>query len=108
MADYLRFYAKGNGAMEEYIAPGREIQLEEVRLHLSAAGGASENFDTIIDSAEGSEYDIVLNAQDMNSATDEHYQPTRPVPIRADDTLKFTYDNTNSQTWGLEVVYRPI
>jgi hypothetical protein len=97
---------KGSGAMNETLDAPDYIQLEEVRLHLSAAGGASENFEVTINSHLGTEYDLVLKEQDMNAETDVHYQPTRPVFIHKDDKVDFTYTNTNSKTWGLEVLFQ--
>lgn len=91
--------------MRVKLDPGRGFQLEEVRLHLSAAGGSSENFTTTVQSAAGDEYNAVLNTQDMNAATDEHYQPTRPVFLAKGDTLLFEWANSNTKTWGLEVVW---
>jgi len=83
-----------------------EWQLEEVRLHLSAAGGASENFAVALVSGEGSRWNTSLHAQDMNAETDDQYLPTRPLWFRKSDAVKFTYTNTNSKQWGLEVIYR--
>lgn len=96
----------GSGAMAVAMDVDDYIQLEEVRLHLSAVGGASENFEVTIDSHLGSEYDIVLKAQDMNAVTDVHYQPTRPVFIHKDDVIDCTYANTNGKAWGLEVIFQ--
>lgn len=95
----------GSGALNYTLDPGRAIQLEEVRLHLSAAGGAG-NFTVTIDSKEGPVYDTVINTQDMSSATDEHYQPARPIPLLDGDKLAFAWANANGKTWGLEVVWR--
>lgn len=83
----------------------KSYQLEEVRLHLATAGGAN-SFTVTLDSAAGEEYDTVLNTQDMSSATDEHWQPTRPSWIRAGDGLVFAWTNASGYQWGLEIVYR--
>jgi hypothetical protein len=98
-------YWKGAGAISETLDVDEAIMIHEVRLHLGAAGGASENFSVQLDSRLGSEYDVVFSATDMNALTDKHWQPTRPVYVHSDDTVDFTYTNTNSQTWGLEVVF---
>jgi hypothetical protein len=96
-------YQKGTTDIAYTFNPGKAFQLEEFRLHLESAGGAN-NFTATLLSAEGSEHDIVLNTQDMTSATDEQYQPTRPLPFRAGDTIRFEWSNDSSIQWGLEIV----
>ena len=80
--------------------------LESVRLHLSAAGGAVENFTIYVDSGVGAAYDVVLGIAPMAAATDVHFLPDRPIPIYDNDNLEITYANSNGRTYGLEVVYR--
>lgn len=98
-------YWKGSGAISETLDIDEAIMIHEVRLHLSAAGGSSENFSVKLDSHNGSEYDVVFSATDMNALTDKHWQPTYPVYVSGEDAVDFTYTNTNGKTWGLEVVF---
>ena len=102
---YCRQYVMGTGNISYTLDPGRPAQLEEVRLHLSAAGGAN-SFTVTLDSAQGSEYDVVLNTQDMTSATDEIYQPTRPEPLVDGDKLVFAWTNASTKTYGLEIIWQ--
>lgn len=102
----LHVYYKGVGAMAVEFAPDGAFQIEEVRLHLAAVGGAAEDFTATLDSIEGSEYDVVLDTQDMNAETDELYEPTRPKPFRKDEVIDFAWTNTNGILWGLEIVYQ--
>jgi len=95
-----------NGAIAYVRTSDGVLVLESVRLHLSAAGGAVENFTIYIDSGVAAAYDVVLSATNMNAETDVHYLPARPIPIADNDNLEMTYTNTNGRTWGLEVVYR--
>jgi len=102
----FHIFEKGNASIHYELAVDRPWQLEEIRLHLSANGGTSENFTATIQSAEGSEYNLVVNAQDMNAVADEQYQPYRPIQLRSTDKILFEYTNTNFQQWGLEIIYR--
>ncbi|MBM3496742.1 MAG: hypothetical protein FJX72_20840 [Armatimonadetes bacterium] len=105
---FHRFY-KGTGAMAVLIddltqlGPG-DVRLHEVRLHLNGVGGAG-NFTIKVDSAEGAEYDSVLNTQDMTAVADELYAPDNPPWIRAKDGILCEWANAGSKTWGLEVIY---
>lgn len=102
----LHVFYKGNSTMsEEFSVDAAEWQLEEVRLHLSANGGSSENFAITLISGEGDEYNVELSASDMNADDDVQYKPTRPDTFLKADKLAFTYTNTNDQAWGLEIIY---
>jgi hypothetical protein len=104
-----RAFFTGAQALAETLDPGGSFQLEEVRLHLSAAGGTgSENFTVKVDSANGSEHDVVLAAQDMQSLADYVFHPTRPKEFAKDDAIVFSWANAARKTWGLEVLYRSI
>lgn len=98
--------ATGAAALAMTLAPGVPFKIVGVRLHLSAAGGASENFTMTLDSGQAAAYDTVLLSQDMNTATDvvdntEHF-------FEADDEVDFAYANTNTRTYGLEVFWREV
>ena len=99
----FHIYQKGNGNIAYTLELEKSFRLEEVRLHLSAA--VAQTFTVTINSAQGSEYNAVLNSQDMTSATDEIFIPTRPEDIAAGDKLAFALTNT-AEAWGLEIIYR--
>jgi hypothetical protein len=86
--------------------PTRPIELICVKLHLSAAGGAAENFTVTINSATNAVYDVLLFSQDMTAVTDIFWLPNQPIPIVNNDVVDFAYANTNTRTYGLEVIYR--
>ena len=65
MAFHVR--TKGNGVMNYLLDVDREIQLEEIRLHLVEVGATSESFAVTIESGSGDEYNCVLESQDMNT-----------------------------------------
>ena len=98
--------ATGAAAIASSLTPTGPIVLDSVKLHLSAAGGAAENFTVTINSITGAAYDTVLFSQDMNTVTDLLWQPDRPIPIVNSDVIDFAYNNANTRTYGLEVIYR--
>ena len=99
--------ATGTAAIASTLAPGRQIELVCVKLHLSAAGGAAENFTVTIDSATNAVYDVVLFSQDMTTVSDVVWVPDRPIPIMSDE-IDFAYTNSNARTYGLEVSFKVI
>lgn len=100
------FPATGAAAIAATLTPTGPIELVCVKLHLSAAGGTAENFTVTIDSATAAAYDTILFSQDMNTVTDILWVPDQPIPILNDDELDFAYVNTNTRTYGLEVIFR--
>lgn len=100
-----------NGAMDYELDPGVGFQLEEVRLHLDAAGGTSEDLTITLNSnasTASGEYDVIFAKQDMENVTDYVYQPDKSHIFTKGDTLQFEYANTNNRTYGLEIIFRSI
>ena len=104
---YRRQYADGGAAIAMTVAPGVAFQIEEVRVHLSAAGGAGDLTITL-DSGEAADHDVVLLTQDMTLVVDLAWQPTRPLSFRADDEVDIEYANANTRDYGVEVIYSAI
>jgi len=96
--------ATGAGALALTIAPGKPWVLLEVRVHLSAAGGAG-NLTATMDAGAGAAYDCVLLTQDMTSAVNVLWQPTRPHAFGSTDELDFAWANASERTFGIEVIY---
>ena len=95
----------GAAAIAYTFAPTLPCRLLEVRLHLSAAGGA-DNFTITLDSAGGAVYDTVLHSEDMTLVTDAHYKPNPPVWLtNSGDELEFAWTNASTRTYGLEIIY---
>lgn len=84
------------------------FRILEVRLHLSAVGGASENFTIDLDSGQpaGALHDVNLETEDM-AAKDSHikYWGDELRFFNNNDKIIFQYANTNNKSWGLEVKY---
>jgi hypothetical protein len=99
--------ATGNAAINETINPItaiRGFELVEIRLHLSAAGGAG-NLTITLDANAGAAYDAVLLTQDMTLITDLVWQPENPIPFDNGDKLIVAWDNANGRTYGLETKF---
>ena len=101
-------YATGAGALAATIAPGVAFQIEEIRVHLGSASATSENITVTLDHAEGAAYDVVLKAQDMNAVVDFVWIPARPAIIPTGSEVDIAWANTNTETFGLEVLYKGI
>jgi hypothetical protein len=100
--------ATGAAAVAMTIAPGVAWQLEEIRLHLSAAGGAAENLTATMDAGAGAVYDTVILTQAMAAVVDLIYKPARPHIFSATDALVIAYANTNTRDYGIEVYWSAI
>ena len=99
--------ATGAAAIAMTIAPGVAWQLEEIRIHLSA-GGAATDLTATVDAGAGAAYDVVIATQDMTAVTDYLYQPTRPIVFNSGDELDIAYANGGAATYGVEVFYSAI
>jgi len=95
--------ATGSGAMSETITVNRPTKILSIMLHLSSVGATSENFTVAVDDDEGTAYDAVLVAQDMNTITD--FFTNTEIFLAPGQDLDLTYTNTDASTWGLTVVY---
>jgi hypothetical protein len=105
MINQLRFLnATGAAAIAVTLAPNAQFRVLEVRVHLSAAGGAG-NLTLTVDANAGADYDTVIKTQDMTLVTDFTEQPTTPYYFDEGDTLKIAWANANTRTYGLTIVY---
>ena len=103
-----RFHREtGAVAIASTLAPGVAWQLESVRIHLSAAGGAG-NFTATLDHGTGAAYDLVILTQDMTTVTNYIWTAERPLEFNADTEIDFAWANANTRTYGLEVIWKAI
>ena len=96
--------ATGAAAIDLTIAPGGRFQIENIRVHLSAAGTAGD-LTVTVDSGTAAAYDTVLLTQDMSSITNLNYIFTHPVKLEAGDEIDIAWANGSTRTYGIEVVY---
>lgn len=107
-AKNIPFRATGAAAIASSLTPPGPIELVCVKLNLSAAGGAAENFTVTVNSAAAAVYDTILFSQDMNTVQDLFWLPDQPIPIINLDVIDFAWANSNTRTYGLEVIYRKV
>lgn len=100
--NYTQATATGSAAINTTVTPGVAARLEQLTLHLSAAGGAG-NLTVTLDNGTGAAYDAVLLTQDMTSVTDLLWVPQKPILLKATDALVIAWANASSRTYGLEV-----
>jgi hypothetical protein len=98
-----RYHYTDSNAIVLTCDPGTTFQLEEITLHLSAAGGNQENLTIDIVYKEGAEYTWRAVTQDMAAVQNYQYLPTRPLELWAGDSILIQYANSNSRTWGLMI-----
>lgn len=99
--------ATGSAALSLEVAPGRPWQLEEIRIHLNAAGG-SGNLTVTLDSVSGAAYNAVLLKQDMAQITDFVFAPERPMTFNAGDKIVIAWANSGGKTYGVEVKHKVV
>jgi len=103
-----RATATGALAIAKTLAPGVAFRLIEVRLHLSGASATSENFTVTVNSYAGANYDVQLFSEDLNTATHFVWVPDNVRYFHEDDELDFAWANSDTRTYGLEILYEPI
>lgn len=90
------------------LAPKQEFEFGGFKLHLDAASATTENLTITCDAHADSVYDIKIYSKDMNGVQDLIYIPETPIPFAKDDELDFAWANSNTKTYGLEVLWRRI
>jgi hypothetical protein len=99
------------GAIAKEFNPGKPFEILEIRLHLSAAGGAG-NLTAILDCGQAATvYDSpVFTAVDMTSLTDYVYGASATTPRYFDsgDHIDIAFANASNRTYGLTIVWKPI
>jgi hypothetical protein len=105
MINHIRVLnATGTVAIATTLVPAQAFRLKEVRIHLSAAGGAG-NFTATVDANAGTAYDLNIITQDMTAVVDFIWQPDTPLQFESGDEIDFAWANANGRTYGLTVVY---
>jgi len=96
--------ATGAVAINHTLAPTTQFQLNEVRVHLSA-GGAATNLTITLTAAAGAAYNQVLLTQAMAAVTDVILLPAQPHDFVAGDAIVVAYANGGAATYGLDVIW---
>ena len=106
---YVQNHTAG-GVLAHSLAPTVSFRLKEVRIHLSAAGGAVGNvyLTAAVDAINGAAYDLKFINTDMTTLTDYVWQPDHAMQFEAGDQIDFAYANGSSRTYGLTIVYESL
>lgn len=72
---------------------GRARKIEEITIHFSVA--VSEAVTITLDSANGANYDVVLDTVTLVSETDYVFRPQGELNLRAGDEIKVACTNAN-------------
>ena len=104
MGHFSQYATDTTGSVALTFTATSRTEIDEVRLHLSA-GGAATNYTVTIDRATTALLDVVVTTVAMSGVTDNVWKPTRPVALMAGDKLVLAYTNGGNTTWGAEVLY---
>jgi hypothetical protein len=85
------------------------FELDNITLHLSAAGTTAENFTVTLDAVTDAAYDTVLVTQDLStdSVVDLVLTPEKdglPKLYAVGDAIDVAWPNTETRTYGLRIV----
>lgn len=106
--NHLRFnYYTGNAAIAITLNPAESFRLVEVRVHLSAVGGAG-NFTCDVDANAGAVYDLNVVTQDFTAVQNFIFQPDTPMSFENGDKLVLAWANANNRVYGLTLVWEAI
>ena len=88
---------------------GKNWALHSVEIHLSAAPTTSEELLIQKDDNDGAAYDVVYLSEDLsvNATKDIVYLPTKDISLKKDDTIKISYNNTDTRTYGIKAFVKP-
>ena len=116
--DEIKVIATGSAAMDETLTPTYgdkgdtcDFDLVQVELHLDGAATTSENFTVTLNANAGAAYDVVLHSVDISGEDDTANVVLVANPKASSfvkgDVIDFDFANTETNTWGLVVTYRP-
>ena len=76
----------------------------ELRFNLTTGAAIGSTFTATINSSQGTVHDLELVNQNMTGVRDLHYQPTRPIPLTAGETVDVSWTCASTNKWGLQVI----
>ena len=80
--------------------------VHQVFVHLDIVGGAVEDLTMMIDGGVvAAVYDTLLLTQAMAAVTDIVWTPDAPMHMDATDVLDIDYNNGNTRTYGVTIVF---
>ena len=102
----MRMHSRATGAVaiNHTLAPTTQFQLNEVRVHLSAAGAANDLTITLT-AAAGAAYNQILLTQPMTAVSDIILLPAQPHDFIAGDAIVVYWLNAGAVTYGVDVIW---
>lgn len=99
-------FTSAEAPIAEVFTASAPCEILEIRIHLSAAGGAG-TFTITLDSLTGPIYDTLLSSTAMATVTDI-WLTNMGVYLAAGDALNFDWENVEQaeRTVGIEVIWR--
>ena len=101
----LRSYTTGSGSLSVTVNPNAKFSLDEVRLNVDVTPVTSGAFKINLDANEGAAFDLNFLTQNMVTVQDLWWTPDNETTYVKGDKVIFTWANSDSGTYGLEVLY---
>lgn len=98
----------GSAALDFELTALRPVEIREARLHIDAVSGTAEAFVIQLDSGKGSGYDVIYMpaATTVTAAALDYWLVFSPPIILSEaDSLQINWANTNTNTYGFELIY---
>ena len=99
--------AQGTGAISATFDPRSQggAALLAVLVSFNTAPSTSENMQVIYDSADGSDYDTVIVAEDPAAAPAVRNLVDKPLALARGDRIRVTYTNTDARTVSVTALF---
>ena len=93
----------GSGALAVTFESDVGFMLEQIRVTLNVAASTAEDFTCVLDSADGSQYDVQVITHPMSGVKSFICPFGKEFKFEKGDKFVFAWDNSDSRTWGLEI-----
>ncbi len=103
---FLRHLSEGNEINETFDpVTSSGLKLKTITVKVGAAPTTSENLVLTLQSAAGTEYNVVIYTIDLSAASTTSVLSTDiNLPLAKGDTFTLTYTNTDGNTIGVQVI----
>lgn len=109
-ASVYRISATGAGAVAAVatVPAGMSYRLLSVAAHFSAALVSAGSLTITLDSADGSDYDVLLLTASMIGLTDYVWIPDQDVCIVGSDAIRVAYTNPDARVYGVRITLKAV
>lgn len=108
--EYFQFFATGNGAINESLAPDSfrlgaagAFEVLDIRIHFSTVPTSVLDLTARLSSIQGSAYNNLFMSIAVSTAADHFWQPSVPLIFQAGDHVKISLPLVSTIIWGLIV-----